>query len=192
MPEESRRGKDEGLNQPHHPVILSIPLPPGERHPARLQAPRNLPQLLSGGKSLNFSKPCECDVSCQGAEMRLAPLRPLEPRPPHVQDQKHSQGPRQAMCRFCELGSPEPRLPPRSASTPALGCEVCRAATQGQQLSSSASRTLTVFRRQSHAVGAKGAARRAGAQVAALGGARAASVAEGGCPALQPAGAGSR
>lgn len=118
--------------------------------------------------------------------MRLAPLRPLEPRPPHVQDQKHSQGPRQAMCGFCELGSP------RSAPTPALGCEVCRAATQGQQLSSSASRTLTVFRRQSHAVGAKGAARRAGAQVAALGGARAASVAEGGCPALQPAGAGSR
>lgn len=64
--------------------------------------------------------------------MRLAHLRPLEPRPPHVQDQEHRRGPRQAMRRFCELGSPEPRLPPRSALTPALGRGGRGAATQGQ------------------------------------------------------------
>lgn len=67
--------------------------------------------------------------------MRLAPLRPLEPRPPHVQDQKHSQGPRQAMCRFCELGAQSRGFHPGALRLPPWGA---RSAGRRPKVSSSA------------------------------------------------------
>nr|XP_036882259.1 5E5 antigen-like [Manis javanica] len=106
----------------------------------------------------------------QGAERRLAHLRSLEPRPPQGQGQEHRQGPGQgcahargaaSVCWEVQSQGSDPRafrLPPWAAG----------ATGRGPKVSSAALRALG-FGGQGHAVGRKGAARKSGAQVAALG-----------------------